>query len=203
MKTLFIKAKSNKKLDKSKILGILEELPSNIIIAYSIQFEDLALEIKKILKEKHNILSFVQVLGCTRLDFPKETQAILLISSGKFHAISLSYETKLPVFILENEKLTKISKKDLEIIEKKEKASYLKYLNSNNIGILVSTKPGQNRLKKARELKRKIKDKKSYLFLANNINTSEFENFGLDSWVNTACPRMDMNQSNIINISKL
>ncbi|MCK4553158.1 diphthamide synthesis protein [Candidatus Pacearchaeota archaeon] len=48
-----------------------------------------------------------------------------------------------------------------------------------------------------------MKNKKSYLFISNNINTSEFENFGLDSWVNTACPRLDMEDNRIVNISKL
>jgi len=203
MKTLFFKAKSNRKIEKSKILDISKQLPINIAIAYSIQFEESALEVKKILEPKHNILSFTQVLGCSKPSFSKETQAILLISSGKFHAISLAYETKLPVFIFDNNELEEISKKDLEMIEKKEKASYLKYLHSENVGILVSTKPGQNRLKKALEFKRNLKGKKYYLFLSNNINIEEFENFGLDSWINTACPRMDMNESNIINISKL
>jgi 2-(3-amino-3-carboxypropyl)histidine synthase len=202
MKTLFIKAKSHRKIDKSKILDISKNLPSNISIVYSIQFEDNALEIKKILETKHNIISFTQVLGCSKPYFSKETEAILLVSSGKFHAISLAYETKLPVFIFDN-KLTEITQKDIDTIEKKEKAAYLKYLHSDSVGILVSTKPGQNRFKKALEFKRNLKDKKSYIFLSNNINTAEFENFGLDSWVNTACPRIDMDKSNIINISKL
>ena len=51
-------------------------------------------------------------------------------------------------------------------------------------------------------IKKKLK-KQSYLFICNNINTYEFENFGLDSWVNTACPRMDMEDNKIINIDKL
>lgn len=203
MKTLFIQAKSKQKIDKSKISKISKKLPKNIAITYSIQFEELASEIKNILESEHNITSLKQILGCSKPTFSKDTQAILLISTGKFHAVSLVYEAKLPVFIFDNNKIEEISKKDLEIIEKKEKASYLKYINAEQVGIIVSTKPGQNRLKKALEFKRNLKDKKSYLFLANNINIAEFENFGLDSWINTACPRMDMNESNIINISKL
>ncbi len=203
MKTLFIKAKSKQNIDESKIKEISKKLPKNIAIAYSIQFEELASEIKKSLELTNNITSLKQVLGCSKPTFSKETEAILLISTGKFHAVSLAYETKLPVFIFDNNKLEEISKKDLEIIEKKEKASHLKYLHADKVGILISTKPGQNRIKKALEFKGNLKDKKAYLFLANNINIAEFENFGLDSWVNTACPRMDMNESNIINISKL
>jgi len=63
--------------------------------------------------------------------FPKSTQAILLIGSGKFHAISLANETELPVYIFNNHKLEKISEKDLESVKTKQKAAYLNFLNSS------------------------------------------------------------------------
>ncbi|HJX51103.1 MAG TPA: diphthamide synthesis protein [Candidatus Nanoarchaeia archaeon] len=200
MKTLYIEAKSNLKVNKSKILELSKQLPKNLIIAYSIQFKKIAEEIKTILKS-HNIVKFIQVLGCSNPNIPENANAILLVGSGKFHAISLAYKTKLPVFILNRDSLDKISKTDVEIIEKKQKAAYLKFLNSNKIGIIISTKSGQNKIKTALEFAKKC-NKKSYLFLSNNINRQEFENFGLSSWVNTACPRLDMDSS-VINIDKL
>jgi len=199
MKTLFIPAKSKAKINTKKVLELVKKLPKNIAITYSIQFKEIASKIKDILKDK-KITSFTQVLGCSKPQF-KDTDAILLIGSGKFHAISLAYETKLPVFILSRDSLEQISKQDIELIEKKHKAAYLKYLHSNKIGVIVSTKPGQNRLKQALKLS-KNKDKKHYVFLTNNINRNEFENFDIDSWVNTACPRLDMDSS-VINIDKL
>ncbi len=202
MKTLFIPAKIKSKANKPKILEISKKLPKNIAIAYSIQYKDIAFEIKNILSQTHKITKLVQVLGCSKPNFSKTTQAILLIGSGKFHAIPLALEAKHPIYMLEHNKLRKISKEDIEPFKKKQKASYLKFLNADKIGILVSTKPGQQNLKKALELKKKLKNKKSYLFISNNININEFENFGLNSWVNTACPRMDMD-SNIINIDKI
>lgn len=203
MKTILIPAKIKSKIDKSKILEISKKLPKNIAIAYSIQYKDIAIEIRNILSKNHKITKLIQVLGCSKPKFSKDTSAILLISDGKFHAISLAYETKLLVYILENNQLTKISERDIEILGKKQKASYLKFLNADKIGILVSTKPGQQNLKKALEFKKKLKNKISYLFISNNINVNEFENFGLNSWVNTACPRLDMEKSSIININRL
>jgi len=203
MKTLFIPANSKLIVDKSKILEISKKLPKNIAIAYSIQYQNQAREIKSLLKS-HNITSLTQVLGCSKPNFPKNTEAILLLSDGKFHAIALSFETKLPVFLFENNKLSEIPKEDINDLEKKQKVAYLKFLQADKVGILISTKPGQQNLKKALSLKKKLKEKQSYLFISNNINTSEFENFPeIQSWVNTACPRMDMNNSKIINISKL
>ena len=40
------------------------------------------------------------------------------------------------------------------------------------------------------------------MIISNNINIEEFENFGLKCWVNTACPRLDMD-SNVINMNKI
>lgn len=203
MKTLFIPAKVKFEINLEKIFEASKKLPKEIAIVYSVQYQDVVQKINKILEKKHEINKISQVLGCSKINFPKSTKAVLLIGSGKFHAISLAIESKLPVYILENNKLNLISKSDLESIEKKQKASYMNYLMQEEVGILVSTKPGQENLKKALDFKKKLKDKKAYLFLANNLNTAEFENFGLKSWVNTACPRMDMNDSKIINISKL
>jgi len=200
MKTLFIPAKSKATLNRSKIKELSKKLPKNIAIAYSIQYQELAFEIRKILLN-HHILKIIQVLGCSQPKFPKNTKAVLLIGSGRFHAVSLAYETKLPIYILEKNQLTKISEKDLELYEKKNKASYLKFLNAENVGILISTKPGQENLQRALNLKKKLK-KNSYLFISNAIDIHEFENFGLDCWVNTACPRLDMDSS-IININKI
>jgi len=202
MKTLFIKAKSKSKVNPSKILDISKKIPKNISIVYSIQFEDIAKDIKKILSKKHKITSFIQVLGCSKPEFPKNTQAILLIGSGRFHGISLAYESKLPIYILDRNNLSRVTKQDIEKLQNRQKASYLRFLNSNKVGILVSTKPGQSKIKRALELKKAL-NKKTYLFLTNNINTMEFENFSINSYINTACPRIDFDNSAIINIDKI
>ena len=200
MKTLFIPVKSKLKLDELIINDLSKKLPKNIAIAYSIQFKDIAFEIKNQLKDTHDVKIILQVLGCSNPKFSKEIQAILLISNGKFHAVSLAYETNLPVFLLDHNKLEKISNEQIENMKKNQKASYVRYLSAKNIGILVSTKPGQENLKQALDFKNNLKDKKAYLFIANNLNTNEFENFNIDSWVNTACPRMDLNNNKIINL---
>jgi len=201
MKHIFIPAKITSKVNTKKIQSL--ELPKNIAIAYSIQYNDVAEKIKTILSKNHKITQFIQILGCSKLKFQKNTQAILLISSGKFHAVSLSLESNLPVYILESDKLRKISEEEIKSLKKKKQASYVRFLNSEKIGILVSTKPGQENLKKAIVLKNKLKNKTSYLFMGNEINAMEFENFPeIESWINTACPRLDFDSS-LINAGDL
>lgn len=203
MKTLFIPAKIKYSLDNKEIKKIQSlELSKKIAIAYSIQYKDMALNIRKALSKTHKITKIVQVLGCSKPRLPKETQAILLLSDGRFHAISLALETGLPIYILEHNKLTKISKQEIKHLKNRQKASYLKFLNADKIGILISIKPGQENLKKALVLKKTLKDKKSYLFIGDTINPNEFENFPINVWINTACPRLDMD-INLLNISEI
>ncbi len=198
MKTLFIPLQSNRKLDISK----LKNLPKNLAIAYSIQYKNLAKEIQSRLSKKHNITKFTQILGCSKPNFPRNTKAVLLVSDGKFHAISLAYESNLPVYLFTGKTLQKTSKTETEIFSRRKKGALLKFLNAKKIGILISTKPGQENLRCAIEFRKMQKNKDSYLFIANNIDTNEFENFQIDSWVNTSCPRMDMNKSSIINLNR-
>ncbi len=200
MNTLFIESKSKLNFSNFKIF---KNLPKNLAIVYSIQFKSLAEKIKSELSKSKQITLFSQVLGCSNPDFPKKTEAILLVGNGKFHAVSLAYESGLKVYLLESDSIKEIEKSEVELISKKEKSALIKYLNSEKIGIIVSTKPGQQRFSRALEFKKKTKNKKSYLFLANDINVSEFENFGLNSYVNTACPRMDLVSSSLININKV
>ena len=200
MKTIFIPAKSKQKLDDN-IIGKINKLPNNIAICYSIQFKQQAKEIANKLKNKQ-ITAFKQVLGCSSPSFPKETKAILLIGQGRFHSVSLQYETGIPVYLLENNKLLEVSKQDVAKLKQNQKASYVNYLNQEKVGILITNKPGQQRLQKALKLKNKLK-KKTYLFICNEMKTSEFENFGLRSWINTACPRLDLDDYRILNASRL
>ena len=167
------------------------------------QYSDLAKEIQKELSTFHEIVSFKQILGCSQPKFSRKPGAVLLISDGKFHAMGIAIESKLPIYVYNNLGLQEISQKEIETFEKKQKVNYLKYLNADTVGVMVSSKPGQQNFKRAINFKNNSK-KKSYLFLANNINNSEFENFPqIQSWVNTACRRMDMNDSRIINLDKI
>ena len=120
MKTLFIPALSKTTLDISKLKS-LKKLPKNIAITYSIQYKELAKEIKTILKRNHNITLFSQVLGCSKPNFKKNTKAILLISKGKFHATSLAYESGLPTYLYDNGKFTKIKDSEIESFKRNEK----------------------------------------------------------------------------------
>jgi len=186
MKVLFIE--SIKKLDNLDIESInFDILPDRIFLAYSIQYKRLAEAIKEnIIRLGKKVSGIQQVLGCTKL---KTKEPILLVGSGKFHALNLLLQGNR-VYILERDEIKKIDEKEVEKLKIRRKTALLKFLSATSVGILVSCKSGQENLSSALKLKKKLtkQGKKSSIFIADSIDFDELENFKPDCWVNTACP---------------
>jgi len=95
---------------------------------------------------------------------------------------------------------------DEETIEKHRKrkqGELARFLNAKSVGVIVSTKIGQKNLMRALELTKK-QDKDYFIFACDELDMSQFENFSfIDFWVNTACPRIPDEATNMINIDDL
>ena len=204
MKTLYIEARKNLKLNKEKLVELEKILPSPIYIVYSIQYKKLAEEVKKELEtsKKIKVIGFSQILGCSEL---KTKADILLIGQGRFHALNLALSSAREVYVFDNFSINKISKKEIEKMKRKEKGKYLKFLASDKIGIIVSTKSGQEHLRLAENLKKKIQEqgKEAFIFLADNISLAELENFPIGIFINTACPGLSLDSSLVLNRTSL
>jgi len=188
------------RLDKSEI----SKLPKKLFLAYSIQYKHLAENIKKQLEtNKIKIVNFQQVLGCSKIS-NKDNLPILLVSTGKFHAQNLFLQTPI-LYTLEENKIIKVDEKEIKKIRAHKKTALIKFLKAEKIGILVSTKLGQDNLGKAIRLKENLekKGKQAYIFVSNNIDINQFENFDIGAWVNTACPGLSMDSSSVINIDEI
>ena len=219
MKTIFIPAKYTGKVDLSEIKA--DKLPKKIGIVTTVQFLDKINEIKNYL-EKNGKEVFIgkgkqknlgQVLGCdvsSAIKIKNKVDAFLYIGSGEFHPIGVALNTNKDVFQFNpiTNIFSKLNDKEIENYKKIRKAKYVKFLHADNIGILVSTKPGQCSYKKALEIKKKLedKDKKCFIFVFDTLDANEMENFPfIDFWVNTACPRIadDEDKKNIIDMGEL
>jgi len=202
MKRLFIETKYEGEL---RILeSIVKKLPKTIVLAMPVQFLDNLNSIKEQLeKAGKKVILFKglhgkypgQILGCDVYEFKEKCDGFLYIGDGKFHPTALLYTNQKPIYVYNpfNEKLEILDKNHLEKLEKRKKGQLAKFLSSDNIGILVSTKPGQNQSKLVEELREKLekKGKHVFVFLANNIDFNSLENFNfIDVWINTACPRI-------------
>lgn len=186
MKVLFIPAKHKSLGISSMISGL--KIKEKYSIVTTVQFVD---EIK----------GAVQILGCN-IKNVKNTPAYLYVGTGTFHPLNLAFQTKKRVYTLNpiTKEFSKISEDDVKNYEKKKIGAINKYLHAKVIGILISTKPGQNQLKKALDFQKKC-GKESYLFMCNEIK--DLENYPqIECWVNTACPRIfeDEFLKNVVNL---
>ena len=150
-----------------------------------------------------------QILGCDVYHdaFQDEINAdmILYVGDGLFHPKALVLATKKSVVIMDpvNEKVQLINEEDVEKQVKKLAANKVRYLAAQTIGILVTTKPGQQFLDQALTLKEKVEKegKKAYIFVEDSINLQDLTNYPfIEAWVNTACPRIGTDD--IVNIEQ-
>jgi len=204
MKTLFIEAKYTGKIDFSKIDAA--KLPSKIGLTASVQFVCFLPQLKKALEEKGKIVFIAkskqkhpgQVLGCdasaARI-IKDKVSAFVYLGDGRFHPIAVAMETSKPVFCFNpiTNVFKQLEEKDLAKYKKKKKGALLKFLTADNVGIIISTKPGQKTsLAELAKLKKLHPKKKFYKFLCNNLDINQLESFPfIQAWVNTACPRLD------------
>jgi len=137
-----------------------------------------------------------QVLGCdfsAAKSIEKEIEAFLYIGSGNFHPLGLALQTEKPVYFLDVER-SEINRMD-KIKEKFLKQKYVAIALSKDakrFGILISVKPGQMKLELAKKIKNRIeeKGKKAYILVFNEIKPEKLEGLDLDCYINTACPRI-------------
>jgi 2-(3-amino-3-carboxypropyl)histidine synthase len=219
MKTIFIPAKYTGKVGLSEIE--LDKLPKKIGVVTTAQFLGKIDEIMNYLEknEKEVVIdrgkqkNAGQLLGCdvgTAIKIQNKVDAFLYIGSGSFHPIGIALKTSKEVFQFNpiTNVFSKLNKEDIEKYKKSRKAKYVKFLHADNIGVLVSTKPGQNSYKKALEIKKKLeeKGKKCFIFVFDTLDANEMNNFPfIEFWVNTACPRIadDEDKKNVIDRSEL
>lgn len=202
MQRLFVETKYQGKLELAK--SLIQKLPLKIVLSMPVQFLGFQEEIKKqLISAGKKVILFKslhgrvpgQILGCDTFNFPGDYDAFLYIGDGKFHPTALLYRNQKPIYCYNpfTEKLDVLNTDYLEKLEKQKKGLLAKFFNSERIGILASTKFGQNQSQIAGELRIKLEKagKEVFIFLAEEINFQSLENFNfIEVWINTACPRI-------------
>jgi len=213
MKTLFFEARKKfSKIDFSELGGIKY---GKLGLLASVQYVHIIYSARKVL-EKNGKNVFLaktlkhpgQILGCNVSAAAKirdKVDAFLIIGSGRFHAYNVAALGKPVLLWQPGSRIVEFPKDEFSKIKMREKANMSKFLMADNVGIIVSTKPGQNRMADAMKLKEKLeaKGKKAFIFIADMVSKSELENFKADIWVNTACPQLVLDIPNMINIDSL
>jgi 2-(3-amino-3-carboxypropyl)histidine synthase len=202
MKIMMVEGRYKGKIDLGKLdMGML---PKKIGLATTVQFIDYLGQIKQYLEDNGKIIFIdklkqkypAQLLGCDQGGAEKikdNVDAFLYIGTGMFHPLGIAISIEKDVFCYDpiHSIMSKVDREQVKNYNVKRKGAYLKFLEADEIGILVSLKPGQNNFKKAVELKRQLKGKNCCIFAFDTLDFSQIENFPfIQCWVNTACSRI-------------
>ena len=144
------------------------------------------------------------MVGCNAskaIKIKEGVDAFVFVGSGEFHPLELVEVTNIKdIYILNpvSEEVSKIDKKYIESLDKKRKGKLSRYILAKKIGVIVSTKPGQQALKTALRFAETCV-KEAYVFFGDEIDVRRLEDFNdIEICVNTCCPRLEGN--NIISL---
>ncbi len=205
MKLMFVEAKATEKITLPAKLIL--QLPQRVCIATDVQFVSQLESLKKQLEssgKKTSVASGAhakyagQILGCsyTKLECPA-SDAFLYVGDGLFHPKALLLGSGKDVYIYNpfSKEFRKLPHSDAELIKKHEKAAVTKFLHSDKIGVLISTKSGQIEVQSGSSalnlLEKKFPEKKFYKLAFDTLDSGQLENFPfIECLVSTACPRL-------------
>ena len=187
--------KNFSKLEKYKSFGIVTTL----------QFLDCIKDVKDFLEKSGKKVLLGkgikavyagQILGCdpsAGTSIKEKVDCFLYLGSGMFHPLGLMLQTDKPVFIFDierNEMRDAAAYRDKFLRQKYAAIEIAK--DAKRFGILVSTKPGQMNVELAKKIKSKLisQGKKAWILAFDEIRPEKLEYLDLDAYVNTACPRI-------------
>ncbi len=133
-----------------------------------------------------------QVLGCNYSAVPTE-ETIIYFGDGLFHPLGIHFATQKKVIIVDpiNDEIRELGKEKDTFLRKRilmiEKAKEAKHL-----GILVTTKMGQNRITIAEKIKKELekKGKNARIYSMDYIEQSKLLGTKEEAYISTACPRI-------------
>jgi 2-(3-amino-3-carboxypropyl)histidine synthase len=145
-----------------------------------------------------------QVLGCNyeaAYYIQDSVDGFLYVGGGQFHPKGLVLTTGKPVVIADpySNKVTEINEQDLMNYAKKRVAMISQTKRKKIIGIIVSSKSGQQNLKVAEDLHKDFqeRDYQSAIIYLDEIRAEHLNNFTeIEAFVNTACPRIALDGIN-------
>lgn len=168
------------------------------------QLAELGIEVKLTKAKRTHAIG--QILGCDAYhdsleeDIISTSDLAMYVGDGMFHpkALLLSqiYNKEIKPIVIFDPTINGmriIDTSDVIAQIKKIRANIMRFLLADTIGILVTVKPGQQYLHLAERLKKKLeeKGKEVFIFMDETLRVDLLENFPfIDTWVNTACPRI-------------
>ena len=137
-----------------------------------------------------------QLLGCDYYvaeAVAEDVDGFLYVGTGEFHPLGVVFLTDKPVVIADPERGSARTLADLkDRILRQRFAAIARARDARTFGIIVSRKIGQVRMDMARDLKARAEKHglQANIFLMDLVSPDFLEGYRVDAWVNTACPRI-------------
>ncbi len=144
-----------------------------------------------------------QVLGCdlsAARDVENEVDTFLIVGGGTFHATGVAMTTRRPVVIADVETgEARTVEEEMDRTLRKRSAMIQSAMDARSFGIIVEARPGQRRWKLAQTLADMLQDSghRPVLIVLRNITPDRLVAIGLDAYVNTACPRLTIDDQSL------
>lgn len=138
-----------------------------------------------------------QLLGCdyhTATEIAKDVDGYLYVGTGDFHPLGVAILVPgKPVIIADPERGTARDLVDVrDRILRQRHAAIARAHDAETFGIIVSKKIGQERMDLAQDLKAlaEAHGRRANIFVMDLVSPAFLEGYRVDAWVNTACPRV-------------
>ena len=192
---------------KNKIVlpdELLSRLPSRVALFTTIQYHDQLPAWKQALEDEGKKVFLLrpahaafegQLLGCGIEAWNADVDAFLYVGDGLFHPTALLMKNSLPVWTFDPKSGTIAQLDEDEVFRatRREKGALLAFHRASKVGVLVTTKPGQQRLALSLKLREKYPDKEFYYFLCDTLDFQGLEDYPfVECFVNTMCPRIGL-----------
>jgi 2-(3-amino-3-carboxypropyl)histidine synthase len=141
-----------------------------------------------------------QALGCNYTgaeEVAAAVEAFLFVGTGRFHPLGLAWAIDRPVWSLDPLQGTLEPPIDRGSLVRRRQLLVASVRDARRWGILVSTFSGQNRTPTALALQERARahGRDAEILLAERIDPRDLEGRSLDAYVNTACPRIALDDS--------
>jgi len=189
----------------SDLIEILnKEKISSVGLAASLQYLPFLERCKEILSKKgigaivgkgtERVKNNGQILGCNysaAFDIADKVQGFVYFGEGMFHPIGITFSGKRVWILTPDGDVKEISEEKEKLIRKRY-AAIAAAKDAKKFGIIISSKRGQLRKKKALELKKIIEEaeKEASIIVMDEIRPENLLGINADCYVITACPRI-------------
>jgi len=207
---MYIESRSDVELDAS-IMECLGDLPKKVGLIATVQYLDLIPVVKNILESSgrevlvgegdRRIAYPGQILGCNCSAAEKvadDVDVFLFIGEGDFHPLAAAFGVKKDILVLNPVTREVRSISDVrDRILRKRFAAIQSAKDAKSFLVIICSKIGQDRSAEADRAVQRIRSHglKAYKAVLEEITPASLMSYRVDAYVNTACPRVAMDDS--------